>query len=87
MQNSKNTCVSASDSPYCCSVDEAKAVVGEVSMCQHQTSTSFLLDYYFITDVSLYFQTCPCGKDEDIPSSGSFSKIYLLIMSRLLDFW
>uniref|UniRef100_A0A673CQA6 inorganic diphosphatase n=1 Tax=Sphaeramia orbicularis TaxID=375764 RepID=A0A673CQA6_9TELE len=28
--NCKNTCVSAADSPYCCSSDEAKAAVGQV---------------------------------------------------------
>lgn len=39
--NCKNTCVSDGDSPYCCSLDEAKAAVD---------------------------QTCPCGKEEPIPS-------------------
>uniref|UniRef100_A0AAX7VUP3 inorganic diphosphatase n=1 Tax=Astatotilapia calliptera TaxID=8154 RepID=A0AAX7VUP3_ASTCA len=44
--NCKNTCVSAGDSPFCCSADEATAAVGE---------------------------TCPCGKEDPVPSSGNIS--------------
>lgn len=53
IQYSKNTCVSASDSPYCCSVDEATAAVGEVRVSSslyatHDISTEGLIPIWLL---------------------------------------
>ncbi|XP_041722948.1 inorganic pyrophosphatase-like [Coregonus clupeaformis] len=45
--NCKNTCVSAGDSPFCCSTDEAKAVVGGTSPCGTEDPIPCSVDKWF----------------------------------------
>ncbi|XP_070290914.1 inorganic pyrophosphatase-like [Salvelinus sp. IW2-2015] len=45
--NCKNTCVSVGDSPFCCSTDEAKAVVGRTSPCGTEDHIPCSVDKWF----------------------------------------
>lgn len=45
--NCKNTCVSAGDSPFCCSADEATAAVGETCPCGKEDPVPSSVDKWF----------------------------------------
>ncbi|XP_077468841.1 inorganic pyrophosphatase [Stigmatopora argus] len=48
--NCKNTCISSNDSPFCCSVKEAKAAVGDACACDKEEAIPSSVDKWFYLD-------------------------------------